>query len=436
MKCPKCGFTSFDFLESCKKCGVDLQNHKSQFGLRSLLFPGFKSTEPAPSLLNEAGDDFAASAGETTESADFGFDFMSDDEPATTEEPILDDASLPEDGPSFDFDEESFIEEPLLDEDDDFWDADAESATESDPNAGTTAAAPDEEVEIDLDDWESDLEEEASPPQKKEGPSDPFEARESADSDQASEEITPAVNLAAVNAVTMAAANTLGTEAANDPAQTRLFPDFELGPADEPGLFSATAIREPAAAEEESWPENSTTSTGLHGDFTATADFPEEVVPLPALSARIYACLTDLLILASIFVLFLVVGEMAVPDPDGHRLFPTLTTLLAQAVPYFLVLFALCFGYFTLFHFLLGQTPGKMVFNLRIESITGEPLLFSQAFLRSAGGLFSLLAGGIGYLTAAFNSKGRGWNDLLAGSRMVPLFADEIKNDDLAPLEI
>jgi uncharacterized RDD family membrane protein YckC len=77
-----------------------------------------------------------------------------------------------------------------------------------------------------------------------------------------------------------------------------------------------------------------------------------------------------------------------------------------------------------------------MVFNLRIESITGEPLLFSQAFLRSAGGLFSLLAGGIGYLTAAFNSKGRGWNDLLAGSRMVPLFADEIKNDDLAPLEI
>jgi hypothetical protein len=92
MKCPKCGFTSFDFLESCKKCGVDLQNHKSQFGLRSLLFPGFKSTEPAPSLLNEAGDDFAAAAGETTESADFGFDFMSDDEPATTEEPILDDA--------------------------------------------------------------------------------------------------------------------------------------------------------------------------------------------------------------------------------------------------------------------------------------------------------------------------------------------------------
>jgi len=127
---------------------------------------------------------------------------------------------------------------------------------------------------------------------------------------------------------------------------------------------------------------------------------------------------------------------MTVPDPDGRRLFPALATLFDLAVPYFLVLFALCFSYFTLFHFLTGQTPGKMLFRLRVESITGEPLLFSQAFLRSTGGLFSLLAVGVGYLIAAFNQKGRGWNDLLAGSRMVPLFAEEIDEEDLSPFEI
>ncbi|AMV73801.1 hypothetical protein DBW_3503 [Desulfuromonas sp. DDH964] len=40
MKCPKCGFTSFDYLDSCKKCGGDLAAFKAKHGLRSLLFPG------------------------------------------------------------------------------------------------------------------------------------------------------------------------------------------------------------------------------------------------------------------------------------------------------------------------------------------------------------------------------------------------------------
>jgi len=30
MKCTKCGFTSFDFLESCKKCGHELRDLRSQ----------------------------------------------------------------------------------------------------------------------------------------------------------------------------------------------------------------------------------------------------------------------------------------------------------------------------------------------------------------------------------------------------------------------
>ena len=102
-------------------------------------------------------------------------------------------------------------------------------------------------------------------------------------------------------------------------------------------------------------------------------------------------------------------------------LFPSLETLINLSVPYFLVLFFLAFGYFTLFHFLVGQTPGKMLTGLRVETTEGEPLAFAQAFLRSVGGLFQLLPVGLGYLVVLSNSERRGWNDRLAGTRVVNL---------------
>jgi hypothetical protein len=30
MKCPKCGYTSFDYLDSCKKCGIDLRELRTK----------------------------------------------------------------------------------------------------------------------------------------------------------------------------------------------------------------------------------------------------------------------------------------------------------------------------------------------------------------------------------------------------------------------
>jgi hypothetical protein len=33
MKCPKCGFTSFDYLDECKKCGVDISDVRSELGI-------------------------------------------------------------------------------------------------------------------------------------------------------------------------------------------------------------------------------------------------------------------------------------------------------------------------------------------------------------------------------------------------------------------
>lgn len=493
MKCPKCGFTSFDFLENCKKCGVDLQGHKTKFGLRSMIFPGFQSAEPAPSLIDESSEDFADASAET-ESADFGFDFMTDDEPAF-EEPALGDDELADPVAAEDadgFGEEALDVSPEVDEDE-LWVADETSSAPTEmKNEETDDAFPTDEGEIDFDNWEDvDDEEALKPPLPEEGPTYPFDFRESAEIAQTPEtsDLEPeleehaepdepassaAENEDPVGAEPVTAATSdlpepwpetftgeadeeLFTFAEPEPAtdnagflaamdgqatehveQPELFLAVEPEREDEPVLLTESAATDELndAVEFPPSEENAEDIFAAPGSTDLTPESLEEAVPIPALAARVAACLTDLLILAGVFALFLVVGEMTVPDPDGRRLFPALATLFDLAAPYFLVLFALCFSYFTLFHFLTGQTPGKMLFRLRVESITGEPLLFSQAFLRSTGGLFSLLAVGVGYLIAAFNQKGRGWNDLLAGSRMVPLFAEEIDEEDLSPFEI
>lgn len=33
MKCPKCGYTNFDYLDSCKKCGNDISDVRSMLGV-------------------------------------------------------------------------------------------------------------------------------------------------------------------------------------------------------------------------------------------------------------------------------------------------------------------------------------------------------------------------------------------------------------------
>lgn len=39
MKCPKCGFHSFEFLDQCKKCGLELGEHKKKYNIRGFFSP-------------------------------------------------------------------------------------------------------------------------------------------------------------------------------------------------------------------------------------------------------------------------------------------------------------------------------------------------------------------------------------------------------------
>lgn len=90
MRCPKCGYNSFDHLDSCKKCGKDLSEHKARFHIQSILLSEMpiESVAEAAEVVEEAVaatateaviDDFSGgSAGQDAD--DFGFDFMGDSE--------------------------------------------------------------------------------------------------------------------------------------------------------------------------------------------------------------------------------------------------------------------------------------------------------------------------------------------------------------------
>ena len=82
MKCPKCGYHSFEHLESCKKCGVDLSEHKAKFSIRGFFAPG--QVEAAlPTEAEVPGEVDAAEEGDV----DFGFDFLEEDEAPAQEPP-------------------------------------------------------------------------------------------------------------------------------------------------------------------------------------------------------------------------------------------------------------------------------------------------------------------------------------------------------------
>ncbi len=75
MKCPKCNYTSFDYLDSCKKCGKDLSEFREKHSIRSVLFASTVAGASAATAVNAAGED--------------GFEFDFNEDSAATGEAVL-----------------------------------------------------------------------------------------------------------------------------------------------------------------------------------------------------------------------------------------------------------------------------------------------------------------------------------------------------------
>jgi uncharacterized RDD family membrane protein YckC len=518
MKCPKCGYNSFDHLESCKKCGEDMETHKARFGLRSLFF-GCGKGEPASPLTSvEEAESKALPEDEVAPAAatDFGFDFMGEQVPA--EGPL--ESSLEEllgtghEGSQVFYVEQkepspgsSAIPSPLEQYDDapagdasdfDFtWEEKSLTAAgEISGDEGVFASetfpgfAENEASGLDLSraavpfeatpdtfgqnsDAASGLSDEELPefvfeeePVETQDESPRIIEKETAGQDFALMEQPPMWEDSGVPTGGVAGPSILsesfppaepfswddGSEEPSEdgnsqrgssaPNLAELFLKSLDDGADDEGI-EATEVVPGFFADEDLFGNISSEVTLVEPQ---NQDLPEgleetgagkSVVPAPpSLSTRLGAGITDLVILAVVFILFLMAGEVALDSGQNGNFFLSPANLIELATPYFLVLFAVCFGYFTLFHFLIGQTPGKMLFRIRVVGEEGGGLMFSQAFLRSVGGLLSLLPAGLGYLRIAFDRERRGWNDRLANSRVVPVAGwerlEELSEEGLA----
>lgn len=512
MRCPKCGYNSFDHLDSCKKCGKDLSEHKQRFGIVSVLFPGQmkpvdKSAVEDESVVDDvvaaatgtaaagiasaAAEDFSAAEPkvESSEGDDFGFDFMGDseEEEDLSFDELFEEASADEDVeetlPSpekeaagandfaFDLDDEEATAEGGLEDDFGFdpTDVASEAAESLDADDFELPPADKDDFSFDTDNVEfEDSEDEEKG--TKEDPKAPFDLPESSRYEEASEESFSFVieepeldsSAAEVDDLLPPEPLTLSVQAATDESTASFADSFFIDDPQPEGEAAASSLELTSAAEEllpedtvmgfpqqakvhfedqqreldvEPAAEEPMDLAGLSSaplaapavvDSVASAPALEEESsdaaggPLPATGSRIAAFCCDLLLLVLVGFSFVVAAESAI-SPAGDRLLPSLETLIDLSIPYFLVLFSLAFGYFTLFHFLAGQTPGKMLAKLRVETVSGEPLLFSQAFLRSVGGLLQVLPAGLGYLAILSSPERRGWNDQLAGTRLVSL---------------
>jgi hypothetical protein len=78
MKCPKCGYTSFDYLDECKKCGADISDIRALLGVIAVS-PDERAAS-RPSLSAHAAPQAAAFAAEPAAAAAIGGNFLGDED--------------------------------------------------------------------------------------------------------------------------------------------------------------------------------------------------------------------------------------------------------------------------------------------------------------------------------------------------------------------
>ena len=467
MRCPKCGYTSFDHLDSCKKCGKDLVEFKARYGIKSILFPGQRTPEDSISdaayesetadaaVAAATGTAAAAAVAETAaetspasspDSDDFGFDFMGD----SAEDDDLSFDELFEEAPE-DEDVDETIEGPK---------DQTKASSEEDSTDDFSFDLPEEEEALDDDfgfdpteedalsdegDEEEDFsfnDEDDEQSGNKEGPQSPFDLPGSPVTGGAPE-YRDNRSAATANSANVSMAEETGdlfAEQVRVSVHEEETEKYILEPV-EPASNISETVSAPVDSEPDTGREDSSEASverpepldvrdhsvrPAMGSLPSAVDVAASEVEesrassKPSLASHLTAFACDFILLCIVGLSFIVAAEAAMAT-ENHGLFPSMETLIDLSVPYFLVLFSLTFGYFTLFHFLAGQTPGKMLSGLRVETNEGEPLSFGHAFLRSVGGLLQLLPVGLGYLVTLTNAERRGWNDRLAGTRVVSL---------------
>jgi predicted nucleic acid-binding Zn-ribbon protein len=82
MKCPKCGYNSFEYNDMCPKCLNDLTGYKATHGLKAMALPLTARTEMARSMAAEARVEDQPAEDADMASDMFSFDFEENEQGA------------------------------------------------------------------------------------------------------------------------------------------------------------------------------------------------------------------------------------------------------------------------------------------------------------------------------------------------------------------
>lgn len=137
---------------------------------------------------------------------------------------------------------------------------------------------------------------------------------------------------------------------------------------------------------------------------------------------RAMAFVLDLAILGFLYLILLFIGNAAMGlglktiflDSPSEELLGFMANLYAML---WLFLFHVYFIFFLIYG---GQTPGKMLFGVRVVTKGHQPLSWREAILRTMGySISGLLLLGLGFLVILFHPKKRALHDLIASTFVV-----------------
>jgi uncharacterized RDD family membrane protein YckC len=78
-----------------------------------------------------------------------------------------------------------------------------------------------------------------------------------------------------------------------------------------------------------------------------------------------------------------------------------------------------------------GQTPGKLLFRIKLVNADSTPLTYGKMFLRYMGYILSGIAASLGFVWIGIDPKNRGWHDLIAKTYVIQLDDDLPEGGDV-----
>jgi uncharacterized RDD family membrane protein YckC len=107
--------------------------------------------------------------------------------------------------------------------------------------------------------------------------------------------------------------------------------------------------------------------------------------------------------------------------------------ILPQFILCNILLVVIVIGYFVICWVWRGQTPGKMIMNIRVIRPDSSDITFPVAFLRYLGYIISAVPLFLGFMWIAFDKQKQGFHDKIAGTFVVIVPQPKIKAPNTSP---